>query len=502
MKFPKLLSTNQVTTLGSRLAAWSALSLFALLGAFLLLLPALSREVTILMALFVVVGSGVVIALGHKVNSAVRQRFEPLAQALRRMAGGDLDARAPDGTDELGMAGQTVNKLAALLKESRRLISEEGRRLHSTAKESANTSQLKSLFLANLSQELQITFNHVIGLCQMLADTKLGEEQQCITSHIEKACTKLVETLDKLSDFETLGAGHVSIVEEEFKLHTAITATVANQACKADKKGLRLRCNIHRLVPDLCIGDDKRLRQMLLNFLDNAINCTEDGEITVSAGLDEEAPTHVIVRIDVSDTSTGMSSEHASGIFQSPYADRVSEDRELIGDGLGLAICRDLAEMMGGRVGVHSKKGQGSTFWFTVRLGRCIMANAAPTLPAQDATTSSLPILLVTSSADNATEIFVALQKAGLRVNIALSRVQFLEAIKSEPYGVAVVDGERPELIATVATWTRMDDVVQVPVVGLPYQTNSDGTKDVDLDKLLVALGPWMSPDAASVSDS
>ncbi|MHC4079316.1 MAG: HAMP domain-containing protein, partial [Planctomycetota bacterium] len=146
-----------MTTLGSRLAAWSALSLFALLGAFLLLLPALSREVTILMALFVVVGSGVVIALGHKVNSAVRQRFEPLAEALRRMARGDLDARAPDGTGELGAAGQAVNKLAALLKESRRLISEEGRRLHSTAKESANTSQLKSLFLANLSQELQIT---------------------------------------------------------------------------------------------------------------------------------------------------------------------------------------------------------------------------------------------------------------------------------------------------------------------------------------------------------
>jgi len=171
--------------------------------------------------------------------------------------------------------------------------------------------------------------------------------------------------------------------------------------------------------------------------------------------------------------------------------------------GLGLAICRDLTEMMGGRIGVHTKDGQGSTFWFTVRLRKCSTVRAEPeTAPKLEApATHGLPVLLVTPNPENAAQIFVALQKAGFRVNVALSRVQFLEAIKAEVYGAAVVDGERPELIATVANWTRVEGVERVPVIGLPYQTDNDGTKVVDLDQLQKSLGPLLSSETTAVNN-
>jgi signal transduction histidine kinase len=501
LDLPKLFRASRITALGLRLAVTSSVCMFVLLGAFLLWFSQLGNDTKLLMVVFVIAASVVLIALGMKTDAATKKGFLGLRDALHKIVKGNHNAKAPEEDNELGSVGELVNLLATQIARSQHLVEQRETQLK-TFKDDDKSSQFKSLFLANMSEDLQITLNHVIGLCEMLGLTELDEEQQCIAEHVQKACTALVDRLGKLSDFEALRSGCITLADVEFDLHTAIKATVANQAFGAEKKGVRLACTIDAGVPERCIGDDRRIRQILLNFIQNAVNHTDEGEITIGAAVDEDASSHVIVRMDVSDTGAGMSREQASGVFKDPV-ERGSSENNGSGGGLGLAICRDLAEMMGGRVGVRTKQGQGSTFWFTVRLGKCTSVRKAPPPRAAlpELATHGLPILLVTPKPENAAEIFVALQKAGFRVNVALSRVQFLDAIKTEVYGAAVVDGERPELIATVATWTRVEDAEPVPVIGLPYHTSSDGTKRVDFDQLQQSLAPLLTTEARSVNN-
>lgn len=468
--------------------------MLALLGGFLLWFSQLGSDTRMLLTVFVVAAAVVLFALGLTADARLKKRFLALTEAVQGIAKGNHNTKAPEGETELGAVGEAVNTLATQLSSARYLVKQRELQL-SKLNENSKSSKHKSLFLANLSRQLQITFDHVVGLCEMLSDTELQEEQQCITDHIQKACATLVDTLGKLSDFEDLELGSVTIADNDFELLGAIKAVVANLAFRAEKKGLRLQGNIHRTVPERCSGDEKRFKQVLFNFIENAINHTEDGEITIGVSVDEDAPSHVVLRVDVSDTGSGMSSKRADKVFRNPLAQQPKAGDEPARVGLGLAICRDLVEMMGGRVGVRTKKGHGSTFWFTV----CLQKRAAaprqrvinPELEMPDE--AGLPILVVTPKPENAAQIFVALQKAGFRVNVALSRVQFLDAIKHEVYGAVVVDGERPELIATVANWTKAEGAEQIPVIGLPYMSTGGGDREVDVAQLQESLRPLLN---------
>ena len=282
------------------------------------------------------------------------------ADGLRRIGAGERDIRLP---------GARTQELDSILNAVVRL-GEQTEELRITRDRAEAASQTKANFLANMSHEIRTPMNAVIGLSHLALKTDLTPRQRDYLRKISQSGQHLLGIINDILDFSKIEAGKLSVEKTSFHLEKVLSNLADLIAEKANAKGLELIFDVAPAVPSDLIGDPLRIGQILLNYANNAVKFTETGEIAIAVRVQEDFGTDMLVRFEVRDTGIGLTMDQQAALFQSFRQADASTTRKYGGTGLGLAISKRLAELMGGTVGVDSRPGRGSRFWFTAMLGR------------------------------------------------------------------------------------------------------------------------------------
>ncbi|CAA7616112.1 Sensor protein barA [Magnetospirillum sp. LM-5] len=313
------------------------------------------------------------------------------------------------------------------------------------AKEVAeDAAKTKSDFLANMSHEIRTPMNAIIGMAHLALKTDLTPRQRDYVKKIQQSGQHLLGIINDILDFSKIEAGKLEVEVSDVHLDKVLDNVANLISDKAATKGLELLFDIGPGVPMDLMGDSLRLGQVLINYANNAVKFTDEGEIVVGVRLLEDLGDQVMLRFEVKDTGIGLTEEQKGRLFQSFQQADSSTTRKFGGTGLGLAISKKLADLMGGEVGVDSVPGQGSTFWFTARLGK-----GKPRARMQPEAELQGRRMMVVDDNENARAVLVdMLSSMSFKVDSFDSGPPAIEAIREamvdEPYEVVFLDWQMP----------------------------------------------------------
>ncbi|MFM9886637.1 MAG: PAS domain S-box protein [Burkholderiales bacterium] len=378
-------------------------------------------------------------------NAAIFQA-ELAARSNGKAGAYEITFSRPDGTQVTCLnnatplfdgSGKVVGSVALCSDIS--LFKQAQAELERARNEALAASLAKSEFVANMSHEIRTPMNGVLGMTGLLLKTDLSERQRHFASTVQSSGVALLKVLNDVLDFSKIEAGKIELEVIDFSLREAVEGVVQLFAERAHAKGLELSCRIAREIPDALRGDPGRIRQVISNLLNNALKFTAAGEVRVLVQALPPAAGGIGLMVIVQDTGIGIDAAVQSRIFEPFVQAHSGTTRRYGGTGLGLTVCRDLVGLMAGEIGVESVPGQGSSFWFTIRLD----LGSIPAVDADPMELQGLHALVVDDSSTSREILELQMAGWGARVRATASPADALallhEAADSAPFRVAVM---------------------------------------------------------------
>lgn len=401
------------------------------------------------------------------ITSRVTRPVRMLAETMRRATSGERQIRAEvGGPRDVAEMQQAFNAMMEVLNAGEA-------KLKSARDAALESARIKGEFAATVSHELRTPLNGVLGMLELLKDMGLTDKQAEYVEVARSSGETLLALINDILDFSRNDSGGGESVKDDFELRMVLDDTVGLIGSEARRKGLELGFIIAEGVPDALHGDGRRLRQVLLNLVGNAVKFTESGEVRISVSSSEDR--EGFLYFEVTDTGIGIPPNGHEYIFEPFRQLDGSTTRRYGGTGLGLAICRQLVELSGGNIGVRSQEGAGSTFWFTLPL-RAALQPVAPLVPA-DSALRDRHVVVAKADGISREQIVQTCQYWGMHVTTIPSARRLIDRLREQgapAIDLILLDDALPDEdgLPFDALARTIGNLTSAPVVLLSEQTN------------------------------